>query len=110
MIVKILILNSNPATFFFKKFYAGGGLGESGYRYKKAFLEQLPIPKISDAEQLPFIDLVDKILALTKSDDYLENPAKQTRVHDYERQIDQLVYRLYDLTEEETKIVEGEYE
>lgn len=38
------ILNSNVFTYFFKKFYAGGGLGEDGYRYKKAFLERLPIP------------------------------------------------------------------
>jgi len=47
----IAILNSKPATFFFKQFYAGGGLGESGYRYKKAFLEQLPIPPITPKNQ-----------------------------------------------------------
>ncbi|HPD34414.1 MAG TPA: TaqI-like C-terminal specificity domain-containing protein, partial [Candidatus Kapabacteria bacterium] len=34
------LLNSLPVTFFFKKYYAGGGLGEEGYRYKKAFLQQ----------------------------------------------------------------------
>ena len=102
----IAILNSKPVTFFFKQFYAGGGLGESGYRYKKAFLEQLPIPKISEPRQKPFIELVDCILAITKDDDYLENPAKEARVHDYERQLDQLVYNLYGLTEEEIKIVE----
>ena len=32
-------------TYIFKRFYAGGGLGEEGYRYKKAFFEKLPIPK-----------------------------------------------------------------
>ena len=32
-------------TYIFKHFYAGGGLGEEGYRYKKAFFEKLPIPK-----------------------------------------------------------------
>ena len=32
-------------TYLFKRFYAGGGLGEEGYRYKKAFFEKLPIPK-----------------------------------------------------------------
>jgi len=102
----IAILNSKPAAFFFKQFYAGGGLGESGYRYKKAFLEQLPIPKISEPEQEPFIELVDCILTITKDNDYLENPAKQARVHEYERQIDQMVYKLYGLTEEEIKIIE----
>jgi hypothetical protein len=31
-------------TYFFRTFYAGGGLGGDGYRYKKAFFEKLPIP------------------------------------------------------------------
>ncbi|RVZ08823.1 class I SAM-dependent DNA methyltransferase, partial [Helicobacter pylori] len=38
------MLHSKLITFAFKTFYAGGGLGESGYRYKKAFIERLPIP------------------------------------------------------------------
>jgi hypothetical protein len=39
------ILHTKAVTYFFKTFYAGGGLGEEGYRYKKKFLEDLPIPK-----------------------------------------------------------------
>ncbi|MFN3270920.1 MAG: TaqI-like C-terminal specificity domain-containing protein, partial [Candidatus Kapaibacteriota bacterium] len=39
-----VVLNSKSGTFFFKHFYSGGGLGEKGYRYKKVFLEKLPIP------------------------------------------------------------------
>ncbi|WP_412030819.1 Eco57I restriction-modification methylase domain-containing protein [Helicobacter pylori] len=35
------MLHSKLITFAFKTFYAGGGLGESGYRYKKAFIERL---------------------------------------------------------------------
>jgi len=31
----------------------------------------------------------------------------QAKVKEYERQIDQMVYKLYGLTEEEIKIVEG---
>jgi len=50
---------------------------------------------------------VNKILSLTQSKDYLESSQKQARVKEYERQIDQLVYKLYDLTDEEIKIVEG---
>lgn len=38
------IFHSSVVTFLFKRFYAGGGLGEEGYRYKKAFFERLPIP------------------------------------------------------------------
>ena len=43
---------------------------------------------------------------ITKDDDYPENSAKQAKVHNLEKQIDQLVYKLYALTLEEIKIVE----
>ena len=39
------LLHSKTITYFFKTFYAGGGLGGDGYRYKKVFLEKLPGPK-----------------------------------------------------------------
>jgi len=42
-----------------------------------------------------------------KSLNYLENLQKQDKVKGYECQIDQLVYRLYGLTDEEIRIVEG---
>lgn len=42
----IAFLNNDFVAFIFKTFYAGGNLGENGFRYKKAFLERLPIPKI----------------------------------------------------------------
>lgn len=75
----IAILNSKPVTFFFKQFYAGGGFGESGYRYKKEFLEQLSITKIPESEQRPLINLVDKILAITKDEDYLKKSRKTVK-------------------------------
>lgn len=104
------ILNSKPAFFFFKQFYAGGGLGEEGYRYKKAFLKQLPIPPITPQNQAivnQIEDLVDKILSITQLEDYHSNQEKQKKVKELEKEIDKLVYKLYDLTEEEVKIIEG---
>lgn len=41
----IALLNSRPVTYIFKNFYMGTELGTKGYRYKKAFLNLLPIPK-----------------------------------------------------------------
>lgn len=38
-------LNSPIIARIFKRFYAGWWLGEDWYRYKKAFLEKLPLPK-----------------------------------------------------------------
>jgi hypothetical protein len=74
------------------------------------YIAQIPIPKtaVEDPDcQKPFITLVDKILSITKDNNYLENPFKQAKVQKYEKQIDQLVYKLYDLTQEEIKIIEG---
>jgi len=98
------LLNSKPVNYFFKKYYAGGGLGKEGYRYKKAFLEKLPIPPITPSNQ-PIVSqiesLVDKILAAKKT-----NHAADTTA--WEKEIDQLVYQLYELTDEEIAIVEKE--
>lgn len=38
-----IALNSKVVSYIFKKYYAGGGLGASGFRYKKKFLINLPI-------------------------------------------------------------------
>ena len=97
------LLNSKPVAFFFKRYYAGGGLGDEGYRYKKVFLENLPLPPITPSNEAivkQIESLVDKILAAKK-----QNPAADTS--QWEREIDKLVYRLYELTEEETRIIEG---
>ncbi|HHT9106827.1 MAG TPA: hypothetical protein ACFYD7_13300 [Candidatus Wujingus californicus] len=40
-------------------------------------------------------------------EDYLQSLDKQAKVREYEKQIDQLVYKLYGLTEDEIAIVEG---
>lgn len=70
-------------------------------------LKKLPIKKIPLPAQQPFITLVNRILAITKDEDYLQNPEKQSQVKVLEREIGQIVYSLYDLTEEEIAIVEG---
>ncbi|MFP6121269.1 class I SAM-dependent DNA methyltransferase [Helicobacter pylori] len=96
------MLHSKLITFAFKTFYAGGGLGESGYRYKKAFIERLPIPKITPKNQ----ELADKITALV--DKILQAKEKDPKANTQrlEKEIDALVYQLYHLTDEEIKIIE----
>ncbi len=96
------MLHSKLITFAFKTFYAGGGLGESGYRYKKAFIERLPIPQITEKNQ----ELADKIIALV--DKILKSKEKDPKANTQklEKEIDALVYQLYHLTDEEIKIIE----
>ena len=54
-------------------------------------LSEIPICIISAPEQKPFIEIVDRILALTNTDDYLQNKGKQAEVKEYEKHIDLLV-------------------
>ncbi|MFP6225401.1 class I SAM-dependent DNA methyltransferase [Helicobacter pylori] len=97
------MLHSKLITFAFKTFYAGGGLGESGYRYKKAFIERLPIPKITEKNQ----ELADKITDGTKQILALKEKDPKANTQRLEKEIDALVYQLYNLTDEEIKIIEN---
>jgi hypothetical protein len=74
--------------------------GRAFAQVKPQNIKQLPIKVISTDEQKPFIKIVDKIIEAKE-----QNPSAETK--DLENQIDQLVYQLYDLTEEEIAIVEG---
>ena len=66
------------------------------------------IPIVDDKNIfLKLKELVDQILSITKDNDYLDNPDKKAKVKRLEKEIDQLVYKIYGLTKEEIKIVEG---
>ncbi len=97
------MLHSKLITFAFKTFYAGGGLGESGYRYKKAFIERLPIPKITIKTKKLARKITDCAERILKSK--AKDPKANTQRS--EKEIDALVYQLYHLTDEEIKIIEN---
>ena len=67
---------------------------------RKVFFDKIPVKQISDFQEIPFKELVINILSSKK-----QNPSTDTTV--LESQIDQLVYQLYELTEEEIKIIEN---
>ncbi len=96
------MLHSKLITFAFKTFYAGGGLGEGGYRYKKAFIERLPIPKITPENQKLAHKITDCAKAILEAKE--KDPKANTQK--LEKEIDALVYQLYHLTDEEIKIIE----
>ncbi|WP_033776593.1 type IIG restriction enzyme/methyltransferase [Helicobacter pylori] len=97
------MLHSQLITFAFKTFYAGGGLGESGYRYKKAFIERLPIPKITTKNQ----ELAQKITDCTRKILQTKEKDPKANTQELEQKIDALVYQLYHLTDEEIKTIEN---
>lgn len=81
-------------------------IGGDFFSINSPHILRLPFRKPDQGQRMEFDRLVNKILAITKDSNYLENSTKQAKVRDYEKQIDQFVYKLYGLTPEEIKIVE----
>jgi hypothetical protein len=54
----LVAFHSKILTYAFKNFYAGGGLGEEGFRYKKAFLEKLPVYIPNEEENKQFVQML----------------------------------------------------
>ena len=94
----LAILNSRLSEWYFNQISTTTGMGTN--RWKKYKIEMLPIKEPTETEELLLEKLVNQILTAKQS-----NPNADTTI--LEQQIDQLVYELYGLTEEEIKIVEG---
>ncbi|MGL2858391.1 DUF7149 domain-containing protein [Helicobacter pylori] len=94
------LLNSKCIYFAMRKFYMGGGIeGE----LKTNNLEKIPIPKITPQNQ----ELARKITDCAER--ILKSKAKDPKANTQrsEKEIDALVYQLYNLTDEEIKIIEN---
>lgn len=92
------ILNSKVSKWYFNQISTTTGMGTN--RWKKYKIELLPIKIPTEQEQTKIETQVEKIIILKKS-----NPTSDTSA--IEAEIDRLVYKLYGLTEEEIRIVEG---
>jgi len=97
------VLNSSVVTWLFDKLLAK--LQNGFYEPSSIFLKDFPIPVTKETE--PVENLVNQILAVTKVQDYPDDLEKQVKINELERQIDMIVYQLYDLTPEEVALVEG---
>ncbi len=92
----LAIVNSKLVQFFYSNLTSsirGGYL-----RFIRQYLAQIPIAKVDKKAMDEIENLVDQIIDSKK-----QNPTSDTRI--LENQIDQLVYELYCLSEEEIKII-----
>lgn len=108
------ILNSKLNHYLFEKYLPKlrGGF----YEPSSVFFKNFPIKKIEskNKEQVnlqgEIISLVDKILELNKTKPRLKLQSAishfESQIEYYEKRIDEIVYQLYDLTDDEIKIVE----
>ncbi len=92
------LLNSRVVEWFYSQV---SNKVRGGYlRAFTDYMKQIPIPPATPSQQTAVAAVVDRILAAKKRDSEVDTSP-------LEREIDQLVYRLYGLTEEEIAIVEG---
>ena len=75
----------------------GGGINIS-----PELLRSLPIPAMSENSKTKLIELSTQILTAKKSDPKADTSA-------LENQIDQMVYKLYELTYDEVKVIDPEF-
>ena len=95
----LAIINSSYIKYLYNELV--NELGRVFPQVKITHVKKLPLKIIDTKKQKPFIKLVDQILEKKK-----DNPEAGTG--DLEREIDEMVYELYGLSEEEIGIVEGQ--
>ncbi len=92
----LAVLNSKLGDWYIRQF----GVERNGgyFEYKPMFVEKLPVPEISKDNQQKFIDVVDQILTAKK------NGEDTLKMEDL---LDQMVFKLYKLTDKEIEYLES---
>jgi hypothetical protein len=86
----LAVLNSVVGDYFIRSL---GVIRNGGYfEYKPMFVEQLPVPVLDLVEQKPFADLALQILEAKKAN---------LKTEKLERELDQMIFELYDLSRDE---------
>ena len=105
----LAILNSNLMKFIYEQEFGGDKLQGGYLRVGPPQIERLPIPAV-DTKSDRLATLVDTMLSLQKRLAAEQLPQRreqiQREIDATDRQIDQLVYQLYGLTDAEIAIVE----
>ena len=91
------ILNSGFTNWYFANFLS------EGLHFYPNDAKELPIPDIAPEQQISIVQLVDQILDAKRTDPDMDTT-------ELEKEIDHLVYALYDLTSEEIAVVEASEE
>ncbi len=98
------VLNSSTLLFYAKKVVHQYGF--TGLRLSNQYVEIMPIPMVTSENEVvvrQIEDLVDTIISIKKQD-------KLKDTSRYECEINQLVYRLYELSSEEISVIERNVE
>lgn len=98
------ILNSKVIQFYLELIAETSGMGTN--RWINNFVKRLPIPTTSLEKQKSIIEIVEKILNLTTSNDCLVGGKKRQAVEEYQLELDQVIYQIYGFSEDEIDLLE----
>ncbi len=111
------LFNSKLLSILYKNLFSGMHMGGGYLRFRTSFLNKLPIKKINSQNPSEkqshdlIVTLVDQMLDAKKKLHEFKTEKDKTyyerKCESLDRQIDSEVYKLYGLTDEEIKIVEG---
>lgn len=104
--VVLAILNSK---FALNWFYINGKKRGAGVDIGVDKLRSFPIPQ-KIINQNNIIKIVDNIIELAKSDNYINDKLKQQSIQQYEHQLDVLIYKLYELTYQEVLTIDKDFQ
>lgn len=98
----LAILNSKFIDFWYKNYFENTHMSGGYIRYDIPYLKKIPITEISKKQQEPIINKVDEIISLKKQNNQADTSKLET-------EIDEMIYKLYDLTLDEIKIIEDSF-
>ncbi|GAA8442068.1 class I SAM-dependent DNA methyltransferase [Helicobacter pylori] len=96
------VLNSKLMTYFYKKKFFPTHMQGGAFGFDTLSVETLPIPQITPKNQ----ELADKITDCTERILKAKEKDPKANTQELEKEIDALVYQLYNLTDEEIKTIE----
>ncbi|UOS47988.1 DUF7149 domain-containing protein [Helicobacter pylori] len=96
------VLNSKLMTYFYKKKFFPTHMQGGAFGFDTLSVETLPIPQITKSNQPTARKITDCAEAILEAKE--KDPKANTQ--ELEKEIDALVYQLYNLTDEEIKIIE----
>lgn len=102
------VLNSNLVYFWIR--HNVHEYGQTGFRLSNQYVEIIPIPEPDKDTESKLVNLVNSIIDLNKKLYFEKNPNTvemlNTRIQAVDKAIDKIVYALYNLTDEEIRVIE----
>ena len=99
------LLNSKFISWFTYKFIYCSAIRTM--HFDNGYIGKIIIPNISLKEQKPIVDIVNLILDKTRKNNFHENMILKTEVVNLQKNVDDCVYDLFGISDDEISIIEN---